>query len=218
MWSPAHAQTPQGGAWADGGRVRLAPGSNPRWSCPGAAQSTGTQAVLGSHGEGVDREVRIVFRSPGALFPASHRTSPKLRNPKSKLGRTSPARQQGRKWVELAAARCLCYKPGTPQAETAPGGSGLWTRHPSLPVPSGFQPRPRRTAGSRETDPISRLGRHAKASRGLRSVARCCLRAPGHSSPCQALPSLLDKITTSRGTAAPQSRTAAPKPLAASRP
>lgn len=159
-----------------------------------------------------------MHRSPGALFPASHRTSPKLRNPKSKLGRTSPARQQGRKWVELAAARCLCYKPGTPRAETAPGGSGLWTRHPSQPVPSGFQPRPRRTAGSRETDPISRLGRHAKASRGLRSVARCCLRAPGHSSPCQALPSLLDKITTSRGTAAPQSRTAAPKPLAASRP
>lgn len=160
----------------------------------------------------------LMHRSLGALLPSSHRTSPKLRNPKSKLGRTSPARQQGRKWVELAAARCLCYKPSTPRAETAPGGSGLWTRHPSQPVPSGFQPRPRRTAGSREMDPISRLGRHAKASRGLRSVARCCLRAPGHSSPCQALPSLLDKITTSRGTAAPQSRTAAPKPLAASQP
>lgn len=56
----------------------------------------------------------LMHRSPGALFPASQRTSPKLRNPKSKLGGTSPARQRGRKWVESAAARCLCYKPGTP--------------------------------------------------------------------------------------------------------
>lgn len=171
----AGAHTPRGGSWAGGGRARPAASSNPGKSYQGAAQGAGAQAVPGDWRKGGDREIGIVFarapwpRSPPPR-PSSHLTSPKLQNPNT-VG--PPLSGSGTEVGGSGSLTVPLLPPGTPRAKTA--CSGLWTRHPSRLVSSGFQPRPRRAVGSREIDPVPPPWEVHSGIPRQPSLARCCL-------------------------------------------
>lgn len=182
----AGALTPRGGSWAGGGSARPAASSNPGKPYQGASQGAGAQAIPGDWRKEGDREIGIVFarapwpKSPPSR-PSSHLTSPKLQNPNT-VG--PPLRGSGTEVGGSGSLTVPLLPLGTPRAKTASGGSGLWTRRPSRLVSSGFQTRPRRAAGSPETDPVPLPGEVHSGIPRQPSLAQCCLRALGHSSPC----------------------------------
>lgn len=221
---PAQAQTPEGGAWAGGGRARLAPGSNPPRSCQGAAQGSGAWAVLSRLGEGGDRQVGSVLARapwPRSTLPrlSSHLTSPKLGNPKSKQGRPSPLGSgDGSGWDrrphgafvtrpgphELKQHRVVAaWGPAAPPGQRLPG-----SRLAPAGPPAAGKPTPGPAGGG-----------------GGGGIPRTALLGWGLLPPRPATPhlakfspSLPGRIATSRRPAAPPSRPAAPRPLTASLP
>lgn len=137
------------------------------------AQEPRQSPAIGEREETTKLELcSLVHPGPEALLPAPHLTSPKLQNPNT-VG--PPLCGSGTEVGGSGSLTVPLLPPGTPRAKTASGGSGLWTRRPSRLVSSGFQPRPRRAVGSRETDPVPPPWDVHSGIPRQPSLARCCL-------------------------------------------
>lgn len=154
-------------------------------------------------------------RQPTSL-PLLSLNFPETRNSKIQTRPDLPERQRGRKWVETAGALCLCSLPRTLKQYRVVAACGP-AAPPSPCLPGSSLSPPGRLAAGKQTPypALEGVQRHPEDCCPRSGAASERLATPHLAKLC---PSLLDRISTSRRTAAPKSEPAAPWPITASLP